>query len=251
MTKSKKKYLIVILIFESGRNFTQMSTKSFYDALLIKEIKYTPSVTSVVNDQLKLRTIAVNWIIQLHIILKMPLEALYLCVNFYDRFLSLNARQLSALGAQKLICAALWVASKLEEDEYLLAKHLHTTTPKVFNKRNLINTEKILLKSLQYEVSVPTAYTFLTRWLDVISANKLLHDTAEKILIRILPTNEFLRHKPSLIAATVLYASMEEHEMAKWNVNLEYHTGYMRSDLLLEEFGLNISYSSESTDADL
>ncbi|XP_045330084.1 cyclin-A1 isoform X2 [Leopardus geoffroyi] len=110
-----------------------------------------------------MRTILVDWLVEVGEEYKLRAETLYLAVNFLDRFLSC----MSVLrGKLQLVgTAAILLASKYEEiyppevDEFVYI------TDDTYTKRQLLRMEHLLLKVLAFDLTVPTTNQFLLQYL--------------------------------------------------------------------------------------
>ncbi|XP_051687756.1 cyclin-A1 isoform X2 [Oryctolagus cuniculus] len=110
-----------------------------------------------------MRTILVDWLVEVGEEYKLRAETLYLAVNFLDRFLSC----MSVLrGKLQLVgTAAILLASKYEEiyppevDEFVYI------TDDTYTKRQLLRMEHLLLKVLAFDLTVPTTNQFLLQYM--------------------------------------------------------------------------------------
>uniref|UniRef100_A0A673SY88 Cyclin A1 n=1 Tax=Suricata suricatta TaxID=37032 RepID=A0A673SY88_SURSU len=147
-----------------------------------------------------MRTILVDWLVEVGEEYKLRAETLYLAVNFLDRFLSC----MSVLrGKLQLVgTAAILLASKYEEiyppevDEFVYI------TDDTYTKRQLLRMEHLLLKVLAFDLTVPTTNQFLLQYLRrqgvCIRTETLAKYVAE---LSLLEADPFLKYLPSLIAA--------------------------------------------------
>ena len=89
-------------------------------------------------------------------------ETLYVTVFIIDRFLSLKQikkNQLHILGV-----TALLVATKYEEIYPPELKDLLTVSENKFTKKEVLEMELEILKTLQFDLTSPSAYRFLERF---------------------------------------------------------------------------------------
>ncbi|XP_062051163.1 cyclin-A1-like [Lepus europaeus] len=147
-----------------------------------------------------MRTILVDWLVEVGEEYKLRAETLYLAVNFLDRFLS----SMSVLrGKLQLVgTAAILLASKYEEiyppevDEFVYI------TDDTYTKRQLLRMEHLLLKVLAFDLTVPTTNQFLLQYMRhqgvCIRTENLAKYVAE---LSLLEADPFLKYLPSLIAA--------------------------------------------------
>jgi hypothetical protein len=102
---------------------------------------------------------------------------------------------------------------------------------RAFKRQDLISMEGQLLNVLDFKLTFPTHFVFLTRWTRVANADKRQKLFASYCVERTLQEYAFLKYKPSLVAAAGLYLAMEtipfeNGSSSVWTSLLEKHTGY-------------------------
>jgi G2/mitotic-specific cyclin 2 len=108
-----------------------------------------------------MRGILVDFIIQLHTRFRMQQETLFLTVNVIDRFLSI--RECSVTKFQLVGCAAFFIASKCEETIAPSYQHLVQASEGAFTDQELLNAERYILRTLNWDLSYPNPLNFLRR----------------------------------------------------------------------------------------
>ncbi|XP_051687765.2 cyclin-A1 [Oryctolagus cuniculus] len=147
-----------------------------------------------------MRTILVDWLVEVGEEYKLRAETLYLAVNFLDRFLSC----MSVLrGKLQLVgTAAILLASKYEEIYPPKVDEFVYITDDTYTKRQLLRMEHLLLKVLAFDLTVPTTNQFLLQYMRhqgvCIRTENLAKYVAE---LSLLEADPFLKYLPSLIAA--------------------------------------------------
>nr|XP_019591975.1 PREDICTED: cyclin-A1 isoform X1 [Rhinolophus sinicus]XP_019591976.1 PREDICTED: cyclin-A1 isoform X1 [Rhinolophus sinicus]XP_019591978.1 PREDICTED: cyclin-A1 isoform X1 [Rhinolophus sinicus]XP_019591979.1 PREDICTED: cyclin-A1 isoform X1 [Rhinolophus sinicus]XP_019591981.1 PREDICTED: cyclin-A1 isoform X1 [Rhinolophus sinicus]XP_019591982.1 PREDICTED: cyclin-A1 isoform X1 [Rhinolophus sinicus] len=198
------------------------------------EIKYRPKVHYMrkqpdITDGM--RTILVDWLVEVGEEYKLRAETLYLAVNFLDRFLSC----MSVLrGKLQLVgTAAILLASKYEEiyppevDEFVYI------TDDTYTKRQLLRMEHLLLKVLTFDLTVPTTNQFLLQYLRrqgvCVRTENLAKYVAE---LSLLEADPFLKYLPSLIAAAAYCLANYTVNRHFWPETLAAFTGYSLSEIV-------------------
>ncbi|XP_004435385.1 PREDICTED: cyclin-A1 [Ceratotherium simum simum] len=178
-----------------------------------------------------MRTILVDWLVEVGEEYKLRAETLYLAVNFLDRFLSC----MSVLrGKLQLVgTAAILLASKYEEiyppevDEFVYI------TDDTYTKRQLLRMEHLLLKVLAFDLTVPTTNQFLLQYLRrqgvCIRTENLAKYVAE---LSLLEADPFLKYLPSLIAAAAYCLANYTVNRHFWPETLAAFTGYSLSEIV-------------------
>ncbi|XP_031540480.1 cyclin-A1 isoform X1 [Vicugna pacos] len=178
-----------------------------------------------------MRTILVDWLVEVGEEYKLRAETLYLAVNFLDRFLSC----MSVLrGKLQLVgTAAILLASKYEEiyppevDEFVYI------TDDTYTKRQLLRMEHLLLKVLAFDLTVPTTNQFLLQYLRrqgvCVRTENLAKYVAE---LSLLEADPFLKYLPSLIAAAAYCLANYTVNRHFWPETLAAFTGYSLSEIV-------------------
>lgn len=181
----------------------------------------------------KMRSILIDWLVDVHLKFKLVPETLYLTVNLIDRFLmvkSVSRKHLQLVGV-----TAMLVASKYEEIWAPEVRDFVYISDRAYNRDQILNMEKIMLNSLKFNLTVPTHYHFLHRFLKVagLADNADALNYATYLVELALPDYSMLRFKYSHIAAAAVYATVEKFGRAPYavNENLLQHSKYSREDV--------------------
>jgi hypothetical protein len=183
----------------------------------------------------RMRAILIDWLVEVHAKFKLLPQTMYICCNILDRFLQkvdVKKEELQLLG-----CCCLWMASKFEEiyapdpnDFVLISDH-------AFERNDLLTMEGKVLNVLEFRLTAPTHYIFLTRWTFLANADKRQRLLALYCTERTLQEYGFLKYKPSLVAAAALYVALEATNSRTstttniWNQVLERNTTYSATQL--------------------
>lgn len=154
----------------------------------------------------KMRSILVDWLVEVHFKFRLQAPTLWLCVNILDRYLSasvLPRNQLQLLGVSSLL-----VACKFEEIFPPEVQDCVYITDHAYSKEEVLKMEQSILKALDYQLCVPTGYHFMIRYLTLIHASEIVKYLAFYYSERNLQETDYLDHKPSLFAAAAVYAAL-------------------------------------------
>ena len=92
-----------------------------------------------------------------------------------------------------------------------------------------------MLNTLEFKVTPPTHFVFLTRWARIANLDKKQKLFASYCVERMLQEYTMLRYKPSMIAAAGVLLAMVAHpsttNAVAWNALLEKHTTFSANDL--------------------
>lgn len=179
----------------------------------------------------KMRAILVDWLIEVHNRFDLLPETLYLTINLIDRFLSLKAvprRELQLVGI-----AAMLIACKYEEIWAPEVNDFVAISESAYSNEQILKMEKAILGKLEWYITVPTPYVFLSRYIKAsISDNEveyLVYFLAELALMNY----GSIAYCPSMIAASAVYVARQTlFKMPVWTETLKSHTGFSESQLI-------------------
>lgn len=144
-----------------------------------------------------------------------------------DRFLSEVTVVRQKL--QLIASASLFLASKYEEVCCLGASEIANLTDNSYTKEQILKTEQIVLKILQFKLTVPTPYDFLNVYASLMTVvpdrvKHLAEMLCELTMLMILP---YMALMPSKIAAAALALSNYVLDQDKiWTQEMESVTSY-------------------------
>lgn len=154
----------------------------------------------------KMRSILVDWLVEVHHKFKLYPATLWLCVNILDRFLTkvpVKRGRLQLVGI-----AAFFIACKFEEVYPPEAKDFVHITDNAYSRQEMLAMESDILNALNYEILVPTGFNFLSRYLNCIRASENTRMVASYYAERNLQEPHMLEVKPHVFAAAALYAAL-------------------------------------------
>ncbi|KVI03403.1 G2/mitotic-specific cyclin S13-7-like [Cynara cardunculus var. scolymus] len=180
-----------------------------------------------IND--KMRAILIDWLIEVHNKFELTNETLYLTINIVDRFLASETvarRELQCVGM-----SAMLIASKYEEIWAPEVNDLVQISDRAYEHRHVLVMEKRILGRLEWNLTVPTPYVFLTRFIkaaatppeETINMEQMVYFYAELGMMNY----EMIRYCPSMIAAGAVHAARSTlKKVPAWHETLQLHTGF-------------------------
>lgn len=160
----------------------------------------------------KMRSILVDWLVDVHNRFKLQPLTLWLTVNILDRYLM--EVQTVRSKVQLVGVSALFIACKYEEIFPPFLKDCVTITDNTYKPVDVLAMERQILVTLNYNIFVPTGYHFLTRYLNCISASDSLRHLASYYAERNLQEYDSLNQEPHMVAATAIFAAKYQQEEA-------------------------------------
>lgn len=116
----------------------------------------------------KMRSILVDWLVDVHQKFKLTPETLHLTVNIIDRFLAVTPvrrRKLQLVGV-----TAMLIASKYEDIYAPETSDFVHISDNAYNRDEILHMEAVVLNVLKFDVTVPSSLDFLHRCLKAARA---------------------------------------------------------------------------------
>jgi len=138
---------------------------------------------------------------------KLRRETLFLAVNYIDRFVQLRDNiQRNILQLIGITC--LLIASKYEEIEVPRVDELIYITDNTYSAQDIMQTERLILNDLDYDLTVCTVATFLPRFIEVSRCSEEISHHAQFLADLTLTNYQLLvSYLPSLLAASIICVS--------------------------------------------
>jgi G2/mitotic-specific cyclin 3/4 len=111
--------------------------------------------------QWSMRSVLMDWMIQVHTRFGLLPETLFLAVNYIDRFLSCKVVSLGKL--QLAGATALFVAAKYEEINCPSVQEIVYMVDNAYTIDEILKAERFMLSMLQFELGWPGPMSFLRR----------------------------------------------------------------------------------------
>lgn len=178
----------------------------------------------------KMRTILVDWLIQVHSKFNLLQETLYLTVYTIDRFLDKETVKRSDL--QLVGVTAMLLASKYEEMYAPEIGDFVYITDNAYSKEKIKAMEQRMMRALKYDFSNPLCLQFLRRNSKAGDMSAEKHTLAKFFMELTLISYKFVCKYPSQIAAAALFLAVKVIDGSEWTMTLRYYSGYSEQELL-------------------
>lgn len=198
----------------------------------------------------RMRSILVDWMVEVHLKFKLLPETLYLAINIMDRFLSKEVVQVDRL--QLLATGSLFIAAKYEEVYSPSIKNYAYVTDGAFTEEEILGAEKFILEILNFNMAYPNPLNFLRRISKADDYNVHTRTIAKYLLEITIVDHRFIGYLPSLCAASAMFIARKMIGKNDWNANLIHYSGdytkkhlepvcemimdYLKSPVVHEEF---------------
>ncbi|XP_039022115.1 cyclin-B2-4-like isoform X2 [Hibiscus syriacus] len=179
----------------------------------------------------RMRAILIDWLIEVHYKFELMEETLFLTVNLIDRFLAI--KQIARKKLQLVGVTAMLLACKYEEVSVPVIEDLILISDKAYTRKEVLDMEKLMTNVLQFNLSVPTPYVFMRRFLKAAQSNKKLELLSYFLIELCLVEYEMLKFPPSLLAAAAIFTAQCRISGCKhWSKTSEWYTSYSEEQLM-------------------
>ncbi|KAG0443651.1 hypothetical protein HPB47_014676 [Ixodes persulcatus] len=175
-----------------------------------------------------MRTILINWLMQVHARFQLLPETLFLTVSVIDRFLQAESVPHSKL--QLVGTASMLLSAKYEEMYTPAVDDFVYVTDGACTKRDVLRMEKIILDRVDWSLGRPIPLHFLRRVSKAGQVDKVQHSLAKYILELSLLCYELSWVRPSEQAAAALCLSLKLWGK-DWDPTLTHYGRYSQAQL--------------------
>lgn len=187
---------------------------------MVRDKNYLQNQTEVTE---KMRTILVDWLVDVHLKFKLHEETFFLAVDIVDRYLMttrVSRSQLQLVGVTALLLAAKY--EEIWPPEVKDCLHISANT---YTREELLRCERSICAALSFKLTVPTPFPFMARLLEVTEADSTTRSFAFFYLEHALLDYNHLRFLPSEIANACVYLSHVTLRKADpWNYTLQHYS---------------------------
>lgn len=180
----------------------------------------------------KMRSILVDWLVQVHKRFRLQSETLYLTVTIMDRYL-FSSSKISKNDMQLIGVTSMMIACKYEEIYAPEIDDFVYICDNAYKADEILAKELEIFEALDYNLGFPMSIQFLRRYsktgYEVVDGTQ--HALAKYCLELSLMDYDLCTLKPSVLAAAALKLSMEVLVGEKWNSVLEHYSEYSSEEL--------------------
>ena len=187
----------------------------------------------------KMRSILVDWLVEVHNKFKLHACTLWLSINILDRYLEKEQTHRSKL--QLAGVTSLLIACKYEEIFPPEVKDCVYITDYAYTREEVLGMEFKILNTLNYLIFVPTGYHFMIRYLNIINACDRIRYLTYYYSERNLQEYDMLHNKPHHFAAACLYCALLQSRMT-----ILQHNHYTNSNTIRNESIWTLKLQEES-----
>ncbi|KAL1297743.1 hypothetical protein AAFC00_006282 [Neodothiora populina] len=179
--------------------------------------------------QWSMRSVLVDWVVQVHHRFQLLPETLFLACNYIDRFLSVKV---VSMGKLQLVGAtALFLAAKYEEVNCPSIQEIVYMVDNGYSQEEILKAERFMLSMLHFELGWPGPMSFLRR-ISKADDYDLETRTLAKYFLEITICDErFLEAVPSFLAAGAHCLARLMLRKGEWTSGHVYYSNYTYSQM--------------------
>jgi len=177
----------------------------------------------------RMRSILVDWLVDVHLKFKLRTETLFLTVHVIDRYLA--KEQTTRNKLQLVGCTAMLVAAKYEEIYAPEVRDFVYISDKAYTREEIIAMEAKILNALDWDLCGATPWNFHHRFCSAGRLDEKTRLTAEYLMERYLQEIKSLHHLPSKVTAGAVSLALRLNGLPTWNSDLAKYTRYSEDSL--------------------
>ncbi len=179
------------------------------------------------NDQRdinpKMRSILVDWLIDVHIKFKLLPQTLFMTINLIDRFLCFE--QATRQQLQLVGITALMIVCKYEEIYPPLLKDYVAVCDNAYTKEQILEMEGRIIRAVNFEVGRTSCYAFLEQAQLKVKLEPRAHVFVKYILENALFDLNSLRYPNLVLVAGAIFLVNKIFKRENWRLSFEETTG--------------------------
>ena len=167
----------------------------------------------------QMRSILIDWLIDVHNKFQFQDETLFMTVLIIDRFCTI--RQISRVKLQLLGIAAMMIACKHEEIDLPKMEDFLYITDNAYTKKELVKLENDILIALNFELLYPSPIKFFEYLSVNFNFDKKAHCMGKYLMETFLLDIKYVKYKASVISCACAYIVMKFLKMEGYQETYE------------------------------
>ena len=206
-------YYIEISKIKSDSQIPKEYINNIYRNLLMeeeKDISAMPVYEEIKSQKeinLQMRSILVDWIIDVHYKFGFTDETLFMTILTIDRYISI--KQISRIKFQLLGITSMLLACKHEEINVPKVEDFIYITDNAYTKDEVIHMENDILNALNFELLYPSPIKFYQILSLKFNFDKFQHLLGKYLMESFLIDLNWINYKPSVISCACIYIVMK------------------------------------------
>ena len=166
---------------------------------------YMKGFQTDIND--KMRSILIDWLIDVHLKFKLLAETLFLTVNLIDRYLERTIIKRTKL--QLVGVTAMLIACKYEEIYAPEVRDFVYITDQAYTKEEILKTENHMLNILEFNITTPSSFRFLEIFSVLLKMDEHSIMFCRYLIELFLVDSKTNKFHPSLKSAAAIYITLK------------------------------------------
>lgn len=171
----------------------------------------------------KMRTILVDWLIDVHLKFKLLPNTLFLTVNLIDRYLS--KQQISRHQVQLVGIAALMIVAKFEEIYPPLLKDYVSVCDSAYTREQILSMESDILLAVDFNLAQTSSYTFLRHMQLYVQFDEKSMAFGQYVIENALFDMNLLKYSNHVLAAGAVFLLCKVFKKNDWKKDFEAKIG--------------------------
>merc|ERR1711942_337401 len=185
----------------------------------------------------KMRSVLVDWLVEVQIQFKLLQETLFLTVDTIDRFMALEGRSIPRAKLQLVGVSAMFLISKIEEVYAPAISDFVYITDHAYTDMDIRQMELRIIRALNFDLCQPISLDFLRRYSKAGEVDVLQHSLAKYTLEVCLLDFSLVNVSGSLLSSAALCLSLlilgkSASLDTVWSPPLEYYSGYSAEEVM-------------------
>lgn len=213
-----------------------------FDFLYKLQDEYMPDANYVRKQtefKWSMRSVLVDWLVEVHAKFRLLPETLFLAVNIFDRYMSQRDTELAKI--QLIGVSSLFIAAKIEEVFCPSIGNFSYITD-AYSEEEILRAERHILKVLNFKVAYPNPMNFLRR-ISKADNYDISTRTLGKYLLEIgLFDQRLLKYRPSELAGAAMFLARRILDRGDWNANLVHYSGDCDEESLYDILAIMVAF---------
>lgn len=228
-----------------ARNTLDENDEDTFDVTMVAE--YAPEIINYLHelenrlmpnplymenqDELKweMRSVLIDWVVQVHSRFNLLPETLFLTVNYIDRFLS--KRKVSLSRFQLVGAVALFIAAKYEEINCPTVQEVAYMADNAYSVDDFLKAERFMIDVLEFDMGWPGPMSFLRRTSKADDYDYETRTLAKYFLEITIMDSRYVASPPSWLAAGAHYLARRLLNKGHWTEAHVFYSGYTEVQL--------------------
>jgi transcription initiation factor TFIIIB Brf1 subunit/transcription initiation factor TFIIB len=170
-----------------------------------------------------MRSILIDWLVEVHLKFKLVPESLYLTINLIDRYL--EKEQVHRQKLQLVGVSAMFIACKYEEIYPPIVKDFVYITDNAYQKDDILAMERKMLHTLDFDITTSSAFRFLERYTKIGGLETFVVNLARYLMELSMVSYKMVKYSSSNLAASAIYLAQKmSKSQTPWSDLLAQHS---------------------------